>query len=221
VKREFVSNTLFLLVIGLSLLVGWMVGRAGRRSAKVNSVGPGREATRDDVALPQSSAVPATDQSPDQLRVAPEGGGATDTGGDPGQGLVVYRNGKVVFQGPQTSPGHKEGLTSADAQPAAGKNLGETPALRISPEIAETYVAKRVEPEYPIQARTQGIQGPVVLDAWVGKDGSVQKLVTFSGNPQLVTAARDAVAQWKFNPLIRQGQPEEFQTRITVVFSLP
>jgi TonB family protein len=93
--------------------------------------------------------------------------------------------------------------------------------LRISPDIAKEYLAKRVEPEYPEEARMRGVQGPVVLDAWVGKDGTVRQLSTISGDPELVTAASKAIRQWRFQPFFHEGQPEEFQTRITVVFRLP
>jgi protein TonB len=80
---------------------------------------------------------------------------------------------------------------------------------------------QRVEPEYPESAREQHIQGPVVLDALVGKDGEVEKLSTISGDAQLAAAATDAVRQWRFKPFFRNGSPEEFQTQITVSFRLP
>jgi protein TonB len=79
----------------------------------------------------------------------------------------------------------------------------------------------RVEPDYPEPARVQHIEGPVVLEARVGKDGTVEKLSTVSGDPRLATAATDAVRQWRFKPFFRNGSPEEFQTRITVDFRLP
>ena len=80
---------------------------------------------------------------------------------------------------------------------------------------------QRVEPEYPEAAREQHIQGPVILEALVGKDGAVENLSTVSGDPQLATAATDAVRQWRFKPFLRNGSPEEFQTQITVSFRLP
>jgi TonB family protein len=87
--------------------------------------------------------------------------------------------------------------------------------------VADEYVEQRVEPEYPEQARNQHIQGAVVLVALVGKDGTVEKLSTVSGDPQLAVAATDAVRQWRFKPFFRNGSPEEFQTQITVSFRLP
>jgi periplasmic protein TonB len=60
-----------------------------------------------------------------------------------------------------------------------------------------------------------------VLNALVGTDGSVRKVEVISGNPQLVNAAADAVRQWRFRPHNLNGQPVEFETRITVNFQLP
>jgi protein TonB len=61
----------------------------------------------------------------------------------------------------------------------------------------------------------------VVMNAFVGSDGSVRELKVISGNPQLVEAATDAVRQWRFQPHHFKGKPADFETRITVNFSLP
>ena len=87
--------------------------------------------------------------------------------------------------------------------------------------VEKSYLVVRVEPEYPEAAKQQNIQGPVVLNALVGTDGSVRDLKVVSGNPELVKAATDAVRQWKFRPHLLKGQPTEFETRITVNFQLP
>lgn len=80
---------------------------------------------------------------------------------------------------------------------------------------------QRVEPVYPEAAREEHIQGQVLLDAIIGKDGTVQELKAISGDPQLAAAAADAVRQWHFLPFLKAGQPAEFQTQITVDFKLP
>ena len=80
---------------------------------------------------------------------------------------------------------------------------------------------QRAEPEYPEAARQLHIQGPVVLEAKVGKDGAVQQLTVVSGNSMLSTAASDAVSQWRFKPLMENGRAVQFQIRIKVHFVLP
>jgi protein TonB len=131
----------------------------------------------------------------------------SDTGALPPGGLVVYENGKVIYRTtPQTS--------ARSAKVTSGP-------VSVPSKVADEYLMLRVEPDYPESAREQHIQGPVVLDALVDKDGAVEKLSTVSGDQQLAAAATDAVKQWRFKPFFRNGSPEEFQTQITVSFRLP
>ena len=62
-------------------------------------------------------------------------------------------------------------------------------------------VIKRVEPIYPPIARTARIEGQVVLDAVILKDGTVGEIgVIKSANPILEKSAVDALRQWRFTP---------------------
>ena len=69
-----------------------------------------------------------------------------------------------------------------------------------------------------------GIDGSLVLEAAIGKDGSVQALRIVDGEPTLYGHAAasvvDAVKQWKYEPTFRQGQPVEVVTTITIRFVL-
>jgi periplasmic protein TonB len=60
---------------------------------------------------------------------------------------------------------------------------------------------KRVEPIYPPIARAARIEGVVVLDAVILKDGSVDRIqVLKSANSILEKSAVDALKQWRFTP---------------------
>jgi TonB family protein len=61
----------------------------------------------------------------------------------------------------------------------------------------------------------------VVLTALIGRDGAVRKLTAMTGDDQLALAAADAVRQWKFKPYAPQGRAMDFETQITVNFTLP
>jgi protein TonB len=73
---------------------------------------------------------------------------------------------------------------------------------------------------YPQLARAARIQGQVVLQASIGKDGSIQNLRLVSGHPMLAPAAIDAVKQWKYKPYFLNGEAVEVDTQITVNFTL-
>ena len=59
------------------------------------------------------------------------------------------------------------------------------------------------------------------MNVLVGKDGSIKVLKVVSGDPQLGSAAADAVRHWRFRPYRPHGEPVEFETQIKVNFALP
>jgi TonB family protein len=81
-------------------------------------------------------------------------------------------------------------------------------------------LTKRVPPEYPEEARQKRIQGTVVLNATIRKDGSVTVQSVASGDPVLSPAAIKAVRHWHYEPTLLNGQPVEVKTQIQVVFML-
>lgn len=86
--------------------------------------------------------------------------------------------------------------------------------------MMEGSLLHRVEPSYPVIAKSAGIQGTVILAAVIGTDGSVQKVQVVSGHPFLVQAAMNAVTQWHYRPYVLNGVPIEVDTQITVRFTL-
>jgi len=78
---------------------------------------------------------------------------------------------------------------------------------------------KFVEPIYPSDAKAAGIQGSVVLDAVIGKDGMISSLKLVSGPPELTKAAWEAVKQWTYKPYLLNGDPIAVETTITVTFA--
>jgi len=78
----------------------------------------------------------------------------------------------------------------------------------------------KVTPEYPKQAKKHRIQGKVVLQAVIGKDGRVRELTPISGPDELIPSAEKAVRQWIYQPFVWQGNIVEVDTQITVAFAL-
>lgn len=80
----------------------------------------------------------------------------------------------------------------------------------------------KVTPEYPAEAKASGhsINGAVLLDVVVGKDGEPEHIeVSKSLREDYDSSAIDAVRQWKWEPFLLNGQPIEVKTTISVVFS--
>jgi TonB family protein len=86
--------------------------------------------------------------------------------------------------------------------------------------IVPTKLIKRVSPRYPEEARQKTIQGTVILNVILRKDGSVMVQNVAEGDPILSPAAIEAVRQWHYEPTMLNGQPIELETKISVTFTL-
>jgi TonB family protein len=75
-------------------------------------------------------------------------------------------------------------------------------------------------PIYPPLAKQARIQGEVVLEAIISREGDVTNLRVVSGHPLLVEAALTAARQWKYRPTLLNGQPVEVVSQVTVPFKL-
>jgi protein TonB len=75
-------------------------------------------------------------------------------------------------------------------------------------------------PDYPPLARMARVQGTVRLEAVISTDGRIQDLRVLAGHPLLVNAALEAVARWRYQPTLLNGEPVEVVTEIHVNFAL-
>jgi TonB family protein len=147
----------------------------------------------------------------------------------PAGSLVVYEKGKEIFRLPPTVEGEGAGTRTSESgtQNAVPGEVQRASAVepagivKLDPEVAEGSLVHRVEPDYPEEARKQGIQGAVVLEVHIGRDGAIQDVKVVSGQLLLANAAIAAVKQWRIRPHMVQGQPVEMQTTITLNFRLP
>ncbi len=136
----------------------------------------------------------------------------------PEGGLRVYQNGREVFH---LSPSSEAAEVPADTAVVQASSVQPEKVVELSASAAESGLIHRVEPEYPEEARTEGIQGAVVLEVHIGSDGSVEQVKVVSGQPVLANAAMTAVKQWRFKPHQVNGLAAEMQTTITLNFRLP
>jgi TonB family protein len=93
--------------------------------------------------------------------------------------------------------------------------------LEVPEDFADDQIVRRVHPTYPKQAVARKLHGTVVLQAIVNKQGKVDSLQLVSGDPLLAQAAASAVKQWRYKPYSHNGEPTDFQTRVTVDFKAP
>ena len=133
--------------------------------------------------------------------------------------LLVYENGREVFRMPPGQTDHPDLAQANRLQRASSLQLQQ--ALELSPTADEGSLLRRVEPQYPVEAMQQRIQGTVVLEVRIDPEGRIQGIRVVSGQPILADAAMAAVKLWRFKPQIVSGRPAEMQTTITLNFRLP
>ena len=88
----------------------------------------------------------------------------------------------------------------------------------MSQRVSQGLLVKKMDPQYPEDARKARIQGSVVLKALSDTNGSVIELNVVSGHPMLVPAAIGAVKNWKYKPSLPNRQPANVETQVTVAF---
>lgn len=118
---------------------------------------------------------------------------------------------------------HDEASAAIQNPPDGGKSaVGEAPLvrLRVSQGVLDGKLLHRVQPVYPPEARRKYIQGDVLLQAIIGKDGLLKDLKLISGPAELAEAAMGAVQQWRYRPFLLKGEPVEVETIITVKFHM-
>ena len=93
--------------------------------------------------------------------------------------------------------------------------------LRVTAGIQPGRIINQVGPFYPRHLRSEGVEGTVVLEGMIGKDGVVQGLkVVSTDHADLAMAALDAVREWRYEPSQLNGEPVAVTTTISVNFGL-
>lgn len=151
--------------------------------------------------------VPADTQDragvPADVPPAPETRGSGDRGGTgTGQGTGV---------GEGTGPGVGQGT---------GGGTGGGP-YRPGSGITPPTLLREVKPDYTEEARRRSLEGDVVLEIVVRRDGSVGDVKMLQGlGSGLDARAIDAVRQWRFSPAQRQGVPVDVIVEVAVEFKM-
>jgi TonB family protein len=159
-----------------------------------------------------------------------------------GSELAEMQQRLQVFQGREVSQDVIKGINdairaAAVSVPLRGTSFAETaskntvllvtfgPAsfrIRVGGAVAERELIKpAADPVYPPLARAANIQGAVVLEVNISRDGKVENANVVTGHPLLVQAAVNAVRQWEYMPIMLNGVPADVVTTVTLNFTIP
>jgi len=104
--------------------------------------------------------------------------------------------------------------------PGAAMSRQPSAAAAVRVTQAQPALIRQIPPVYPPLAKQARIQGTVVMNATIARDGTVQNLTMVSGHPLLAQAAMDAVRQWVYQPTLLNGEPVGVETEIDVNYTL-
>jgi protein TonB len=91
---------------------------------------------------------------------------------------------------------------------------------RVGGKVQAPRLIREVQPIYPVLAKEARIRGQVVIDSVIDENGDVTQMKVISGSPLLVSAALNALEQWKYQPTLLNGQPIAVDMTVTVTFAL-
>jgi TonB family protein len=112
--------------------------------------------------------------------------------------------------------------TEIAAQGSSSTAENKTPTkIHVKSDIMTGLKISGDMPHYPPEARQKRIQGAVVLDTTISKEGVVENLrVMKSPAESLSQSALDAVRTWRYHPYLLNGDPVEVETTINVIYNL-
>jgi TonB family protein len=143
----------------------------------------------------------ASDQETRVAESAPMKSGAPA----PATGIVAKNDAKI----PSTASS-----ATGESEPDSDRRV------RVPEPVSNRLLIKPISPVYPVLARQAHIQGKVVLDANISKDGRIETLKVISGDPLLIQAALSAAKELRYKPYLLNGQPVAVNTQIIVGFTL-
>ena len=93
--------------------------------------------------------------------------------------------------------------------------------MRVEGDVKPPKLVRRVEPQYPDEARRARVAGKVVLRIVVDEKGNVEDGEFLRSNPLFDLAALEAVKKWKYKPATLYGRPVAVFITVVLEFGLP
>lgn len=115
--------------------------------------------------------------------------------------------------------------TDVSAMTPSAENQTSAPATPTKIHVkSSVMVGQKISgdnPAYPKELRAKKIEGMVVLDVIIGKDGAIENIhVVKSPDKQFSESALAAVRTWRYRPYLLNGNPIEVDTTVNVIYCL-
>ena len=111
-------------------------------------------------------------------------------------------------------------IDEAELKPPPDAKVAPPRMMDVSAGLMAGHILSQQKPTYPDQARRAHVQGTVVLQAVIDKQGNITDLRVIGGPTLLQGSAMEAVKTWRYRPYVLNGEPVEVETQINVVYSM-
>ena len=117
----------------------------------------------------------------------------------------------------------QEMIVVSGSRPALESPTFRMSGIRVGGNVEKAKLIHHVPPIYGMDVQREGVEGTVLLEAVISKQGEPLGLKPINTvvDRRLVTAAMEAVLKWRYHPTLLNGQPVEALTTISVAFQLP
>jgi TonB family protein len=144
-------------------------------------------------------------------------------------------NSDLAISAPQTPPGKPQPVASVAGESSSGRkeitdhdqglddtlsSADEAGAVRVNPAVMEASLIVSRVPVYPEVAKAKRIEGAVVMQIIISRQGKVRRVHVIEGDSRLRAAAIESVYKRQYTPYRLDGQPVEVATTVTVNFNL-
>lgn len=117
----------------------------------------------------------------------------------------------------------QEMIVVSGSRPAVEAGTFRMSGVRVGGNVEPAKLVHHVPPVYGKDVQRDGVEGTVLLEAVISKQGEPMALKPINTvvDRRLVTAAMEAVRKWRYDPTRLNGQPIEAVMMISVSFQLP
>jgi TonB family protein len=86
-------------------------------------------------------------------------------------------------------------------------------------DLSQPAATRKVDPAYPLQLMRENVSGTVILYAIIHADGTVGNVRVLRGvDDRLDRFASQAIAQWQFQPAMKNGSPVDVEATFQIPF---
>lgn len=156
-----------------------------------------------------------TSLAPSDASLAPERA-VEASAASSGAGPVLAAETAAAVETPMAKAAAQEPISEAADGGSASVPVATDAAARVARPVSGE------DPEFPIDARLDGVEGWVKFSYKIGRDGSVHNVRIVAARPRDVfeSAVRKAVRGWRFEPIVVDGLAVEREMTQTIQFSL-